>query len=265
MRIPLLAGRDFTNADVEKAQGVVIVSESLARKHWGVTNAVGRRLKLGKPGGPQPWLTVIGVVKDVRYREWEALRNDLYIPYTQRAQHRSDFVIRTATNPETLIAAVRSAVRSIDPDQAISNVTTMESLVNAALARARFNMMLLTVFAVCALVLASIGVYGLVSYFVAQRRGEIGIRMALGATVQNIVGLVVREGFLTLSSGVAIGVAASLALMRMLGTLLYGVQATDFATYAAVVAVLIVCGALACVVPAVRAARVTHISASLLR
>ena len=227
MRIPLICGRDFTSTDAEKAQGVVIVNESLARKHWGTTGAIGRRLKLGKSGGPQPWLTVVGVAKDVRYREWEALRSDIYIPYTQRAQHRSDFVVRTATDPGGLIAAVRSTIRSIDPDQAISNVTTMESLVDSALARARFSMMLLTVFAVCALVLASIGVYGLVSYFVAQRRGEIGIRMALGATVRNIVGLVVQEGFMMVGAGVVIGVAASLALMRMLGTLLYGVDATD--------------------------------------
>lgn len=260
MSIPLLAGRDFARGDTEKAQGVIIVNESFAKRHWGVSNAVGRRVKLGRPGGPQPWLTVVGVAKDVRYREWEAVRTDLYIPFTQRAQHRSDFVVKTTGDPTALAGAVRAAVRELDKDQAISNVTTMRALVDAALARAKFNMAMLTIFAACALALASIGVYGVISYFVAQRRTEIGIRMALGATTGGVARLVLGQGIGLVTAGIVGGVVGALALTRWMGSILYGIKATDPGTYATVVAVLLLCGVGACLIPVLRAVRVSPAS-----
>jgi predicted permease len=260
MGIRLIAGRDFTAADTEKTKGVVIVNESTARRHWRGQPAVGKHLRLGREA-KAPWLEVVGVVSDVRYREWEAVRPDLYVPFTQRAQHRSDFVVKTKGDPASLAAVVQREVLAIDPNQAISNVTTMEALVDRALARSRFNSTILAVLAGSALVLAAIGIYGLLSYSVEQRRSEIGIRLALGATPGRIVGLVTAGGLRMAGCGAAAGVLAAALLSPLLEAQLYAVERLDPVSYSGAAIALILAAAAACVVPALRAAVVDPVRA----
>jgi hypothetical protein len=181
MHIPMLAGRDFTPLDRTGGERVAIVSAALASRYWPGQNAVGKRLKLVRPDAVAPWLRVIAVVADVRYREWETSRFDVYIPLEQRAQHRSDFVVRTSNDPLALSGEIQRAIASIDKDQPVSSLTTVDSLVAETFALPRFNLTLLVVFAGCALALAMAGVFALLMHAVTQRIHEIGIRMALGA------------------------------------------------------------------------------------
>jgi ABC-type antimicrobial peptide transport system permease subunit len=184
------------------------------------------------------------------------VRPDIYVPYTQRAQHRSDFVVRTHGDPALLVAAVRNEVLQLDKDLPVSNVTTMETLVDRALARSRFNGMVLGLLAGCALVLAVIGLYGVLSYTVAQRRGEIGIRMAVGASPWQMVRMVTLGGLRLTVLGTVVGVAAAWIVSRLYTSLLFQVSPLDPLTYAGAAVGILVVAALACAVPAMRAARV---------
>jgi putative ABC transport system permease protein len=258
MGIRLIAGRDFTSADVHTTSGVAIINESTAKKHWPAGDAIGRHIRVGRDP-KQPWLTIVGIVRDVRYREWEAARPDLYIPYTQRAQLRSDFVIKTHGDPTALLNAVRNEVSALDPEQAVSNVTTMESLVDRALARSRFNSTILGILAQCALVLAAIGLYGVLSYAVAQRIAEIGIRMAIGASPWDMVRMVTMGGVRLAIYGTFIGVAAAWMVSTAYSALLFKINPLDPLTYIAAIAGLWLLAALAAAGPAIRAAKVDPI------
>jgi putative ABC transport system permease protein len=255
MGIPVLAGRDFVAADNSTASGVVIVNEGTARRFWPGGDAVGKRLRLGSAPSA-PWLTVVGVAKDVSYREWESVRPDLYIPLLQRAQHRTDFVIKANADPWTLVAALRREVFAIDKDQPISNVTTMDALVDAALARSRFNGAVLALLAGCAVLLAAIGIYAVLSYSVIQRTPEIGIRMALGATPSKVARLVTASGLRLVLVGVALGLLAAAMVGRLLSGLLYGVTALDLRAYALAAGVLMAVASIACLAPALRSASI---------
>jgi putative ABC transport system permease protein len=255
MGIRFLEGRDFRTADVEVAPGVVIINAGTARRHWPGRSAIGRRIRLN-PDPKAPWLTVAGVVSDVRYREWQSAQPDFYVPYTQRAQHRTDFVVKTAGDPEALAEAVRRKVLAIDPQQPISNVTTMERLVDRAISGSRFVAMVLTLLSACALGLAAIGIYGVLSYAVALRTWEIGIRIALGSTPGQVLGLIAASGMRTAMYGAAAGIAAAIALVRVLSSLVYGVGLSDPAAWASAVCALFAAAMAACVVPARRAAKV---------
>ncbi|MEO8125972.1 MAG: ABC transporter permease [Bryobacteraceae bacterium] len=256
MRIPLLAGRDVALTDTAEAPGALMVNESTAKRYWPGQQAVGKRLKLGGPNNKNPWLTVVGVVKDVRYREWESARVDLYIPFYQRSQHRSDFVVKTAVDPLTLVSAVRSAVYALDKDQPLSSITTVDTLVSRTLARPRFNMLVFSWFAAVAVLLGVIGIYGVLAYSVAQQSHEIGIRMALGSSPGRILRQMLAEGLRLAVTGTALGIVLSLATTRLMSALLFTISAHDPWTFATVsIGVLAVC-VLACVVPAVRAADV---------
>jgi putative ABC transport system permease protein len=256
MGIRLTDGRDFNQFDQEKGEGVVILNESTARRFFPGQSAIGKRVKLGKPESPAPWLKVVGVVNDVRYREWEATRADAYIPYTQRAQHRSDFVVRARGNPLDLVPAIRQAVLKLNPNQPISKVTTMERLVDAALARPRFNMMLLTLFALCALALAAFGVFSVLSYTVVQRTREIGIRMALGGTPRDIISFVLRSGMRFVFIGLVAGLAVSLFAARAMESLLFDTKTFDPLAFLGGTLLLVVVATLACSLPALRATRI---------
>jgi len=256
LRIPLLAGRDFDSNDVPATAGVVIVNQTAARRLWPDGAAVGKRLRLG--GSPKaPWLTVVGVTEDVRYREWESARPDFYVPYTQRAQHRSDFVVRTRlTDPWALANSVRQVVFAIDKNQPISNLTTMEVLVDQALARARLTAVLLSAVTCCAAGLAAIGIYGLLSYTVGQRTREIGVRTALGATPRQVATAITVDIARFAGAGLAIGLAAAAATAIVLRSQLFGVSGLDPMTYGIAVAGLLFLGGLASAIPAWRASSI---------
>ncbi len=256
MQIRMLAGRDFTDADTEQAPGVVIINESTARRHFGSPHlAIGKRLRLSK-NPKAPWLTVTGVVADVRYREWETARPDMYVPISQRAQHRSDFVIRTSGDPGQLAAAVRREVFAIDPNQPISQVTTMDRLVDRALARSRFTGFVLTALAFCALALSSLGIYSVLAWNVARRTPEIGVRMAIGATPAAILRMVAANTFRFVGVGLAAGLVGAVALTRAVQSLLYGVTPWNAGAWLGAALVMGLVAALACAGPALRAARV---------
>jgi putative ABC transport system permease protein len=204
---------------------------------------------------------VVGVAKDARYREWGALRLDIYVPMRQKAQFRTDFVIRTSVDPLTVAPAVRQAIYSIDPDQPLTEVTTLDKAVASVLARPRFNLLLLSIFAGLSLLLAAIGVYGVVAYSVTQRTREIGIRMALGAQAAGVTRLIVTDALASIGAGVVAGLVLALVFSTFLRGLLYGVSPTDPLTFASIAVLLSAVGLLASFIPARRAARVDPIVA----
>jgi putative ABC transport system permease protein len=261
MSIPLRQGRYFTAQDNQQSMPVAIVNETMAREYWPNGDAVGRRFKLGDPTEDTPWYTVVGIVGDVRQMGIDvAVKGEMYLPYGQVSGYDwfvpRDLVLRTNGDPASLVSAVRQAVRAVDPDQPISNVATMEEVLGTETAQRRLGMILLTAFAVLALLLASLGIYGVLAYFVAQHRNEIGVRLALGATPAKILLLVLQKGMKLTLLGVAIGLATSFALTRLMSSLLFGVKAVDPLTFAAVPLLLASVALLACWIPARRAAKV---------
>jgi putative ABC transport system permease protein len=258
MRIPVRRGRTFDDADADGAPGVVVVGESFARRYWPGRDPIGQRLKIPLSEAPRynwTWLTVVGVVGDARYRELQASRLDLYLSYLQSPYGPKHLVVRTAGDPLALAPAVRAVVRDVDRDLLAEDMTSMESLVDAALGAPRFGMQLLSAFALAALALAALGTYGVMAFLVGRRTREIGVRMALGARSTDVLRLVFGQGMRPVLVGVAAGVAGSLALGRGLSALLFGVAGHDAATLAGAAAVLAAVAAAACYFPARRAAR----------
>jgi putative ABC transport system permease protein len=261
MSVPLRQGRYFTAQDNELSMPVAIVNETMAREYWPNGDAVGRRFKLGDPAEDTPWFTIVGVVGDVRQMGIDVpVKGEMYLPYGQVAPYEfyapRDLALRTNGDPMSVAGAVRQAIRSVDTDQPVSNVATMEEVLGREASQRRLGMILLTAFAVLALLLASLGIYGVLAYFVAQHRNEIGVRLALGATPARILLLVLQKGMKLTLLGVAIGLVASFALTRLMSSLLFGVKAVDPLTFAAVPVLLASVALLACWIPARRAARV---------
>ncbi len=269
MGIPLRAGRDFTELDSPDAPGVIILNETLARRHWPSEDPIGKRVTLDDPRdntrAPE-WLTVVGVVKDVKQSSWtDAPSNEIYVPF-QRSRGffvstsgiftSMTIVVRTSVEAQSLAVAAQEAVRAINRNLPVSNVATMEQVVADTLWQPRFNLQLIGLFAGVALTLAAIGLYGVMSYSVAQRTREVGLRMALGAQRHDVLKLVVGQGMKLAVLGVAMGLAASVALTRLMEKLLFEVSATDFTTFAVIAGLLTLVALLACWVPARRAAKV---------
>ncbi|MDQ3013130.1 MAG: FtsX-like permease family protein, partial [Acidobacteriota bacterium] len=240
---------------------VVIVNETLARQHWPGENALGKRIKLGQARSTDPWTTIVGVVADVRQMGLDVpVKAEMYFPYRQittRVFFRPrDLVIRATGNPMDLVAAVRREIRAVEPDQPISNIATMADQLGEETQQRRMGMILLASFAALALLLATLGIYGVLSYFVAQHTPEIGVRMALGAQSRDVFGLVLKKGMSMTLLGVGIGMAATLALTRLMSSLLFGVSATDPLTFALIALLLTLVALLACYLPARRATKV---------
>jgi len=262
MGIPLREGRFFTPQDTQQSMRVVVVNEELAHAQWPGKDPVGRRLKVNLSG--KPWLTVIGVAGNVR-TEWPMpeFRQEFYLPYTQYPWDLAprDLVIRTAMNPTAVAAAIRREVVALDKDQPVSDIRTLEDVVGEAVGPQRFAMMLLGAFAALALVLASVGIYGVMAYSVSQRTHEIGVRMALGAPRGNVLGMVVGEALVLAMIGAGLGLAGAWGLTRLLSSLLYSVRSTDPLTFTLVPLVLVGVSAFASYIPARRATRVDPIVA----
>jgi putative ABC transport system permease protein len=259
MGIPLLRGRVFDDRDRADRPPVVVVGATMARQVWPDQEAVGRRLRLK---GREEWATVIGVVGDVKHAGFdEPPRPQVYLTHEQDARIFACLVARTAGDPRAMVAPLRQAFWSVDPDQPVWKVQPMEDLVQASLGSSRAMATLVGLFAAASVLLAALGLYGVMSYAVSQRTREIGIRMALGARGGEVLRLVVGRGLALTAVAVAVGVAGAAALSRVLVTLLFGVKATDATTFAAAAAVMCVVSLLASYLPARRAARLDPMTA----
>jgi predicted permease len=259
--VTLVEGRLPDDRDGAGAPLVIVVNETLARRFWPRESALGHRVTLG--GRTPVWRTIVGVVKDVRERGYEPeLKPGVYSPYPQGpdtwAQTES-IVVRGAVDPVALAGAVRQVIAAIDPEQPVSAIRTMDEILDRTVADRTQQLTLLGAFAALALLLASIGLYGVLSYAVTQRSREIGLRIALGATARGVVGMVVGRGLALTGVGLGIGLAAAAGATRAMKSMLYGVQAIDPSTFAAVSALLCGIAGLACWLPARRAARVDPI------
>lgn len=265
MRIPLLEGREFAASDAGASAPVAIVNETLAHRYWPDEDPVGKQIRLHLSPEPEPWrpatrdswLTVVGIVGDVR--EWSLggkTPGIVYMPYRQAPSRLMCLVIRTTPAPEGLVPSVRKAILSIDKDQAVAEVKTMRDFLGATFARRRLSMFLLSAFAVLATFLAAVGIYGLMSYAVAQRTHEIGIRLALGALPRDVLALILSDGLRLALLGAFLGGILSIGASRWIASELYGVRASDPVTLASVAVFVIGVALTACYVPARRATKV---------
>jgi putative ABC transport system permease protein len=264
MNIPV-RGREFTERDVSSSVHVAVVNDALARKYWPRGDAIGKRVQFQQDTMKR--YEIVGIAGNIRHGALDAApKPELYVPVFQPlfdrfAMPAMDLVIRTAQEPQTLAMALRQTVAALDPDQPVADVRTMEERIGQSLAVRRFNMLLLVLFASVALVLAAIGMSGLVAYAVAQRTREIGVRLALGAQPREVVALLVRDGMMPALAGAAAGLAIAIGATRLMSSLLFGVGATDAATFATVAALLAVVALVACWLPARRATRVDPVLA----
>ena len=255
LQIPLVSGRTFTDADDASARPVMIIDERVAATVFGTASPIGRRVRI--PVANQPWLTIVGVVGHIRHdRLDEDVRPQVYWNYKQRAQDRMALVVRTRTDPQALAASLAGAIRSVDPEQPVYDARTLEEVVDRSLGSRWLQTVLLGAFASIALLLASIGVYGVIAYAVGQRSREFGIRLALGATRREIVALVLKRGTALFAAGAIVGVLAAAATARVLATLLFDVTSSDPISFGSATIVLFLVALAACGIPARRAARV---------
>ena len=258
MGIPLLAGRLVTEQDVTNNTASVLINEAMARRFWPGEDPIGKRISTATSSGQQTrWQTIVGVVGNVRHLGLDVEpRPEIYYHTNTSPPFGPVVVIRTTADPEQLISAARAKVRELDRDVPVSNVNTMEQLVAQSVAERRFGMSLVTIFAAIALLLAVIGIYGVVSYSVAQRTTEIGVRMALGASATDVLKMVLRKGMTLALIGVGLGLAGAVVVTRLLAAMLFAVKPTDLATFSIVSVGLIFVALLACYVPARRAMKV---------
>ena len=257
LKTPLLRGRFFTDSDNLDAPGVVIINEALAKKYWPNEDALGKRITFSDPRKPNPkWLTIVGIVRSIRHRGLDVdAAPEYYVSIKQRAESSMILAVRSSQDPRSLTSAVRREIQSIDPDQPIANVRTLENVTADSVAPRRMSMVLLGAFAGIALLLASVGIYGVISYLVVQRTHEIGVRMALGAQRGDVVRLVVGHAAKLVGIGTVIGLVLALFSTRALSAFLYTVGAFDFATFVLVTVALAAVALLASYVPALRATR----------
>jgi putative ABC transport system permease protein len=264
LRIPLRAGRSLGGQDGGGARLAVVVSDTVVHRYWGGVReqALGARIRLGDEPSPEAWRTIVGVVGDVRNDDIDAPPLPMvYVPLAQRASREMTLVLRTRDTPLAHVEDARAAVAAIDADQPVYEVKTMAQIFEEDLRQSVVLGAVLGIFACVALLLAAIGIYGVVSHAVAQRTREIGVRIALGATAHNVRRLVVHQGFVPVAAGLAIGLAASLGASELLASLLYGVTPTDPVTYGSVVLILAAVALIACVAPARRAMHVDPVTA----
>jgi predicted permease len=257
MKIALTSGRFFSEQDTKDSMKVAVIDENMARTYWPNTEAVGKRLKRGGATSDAPWLTVIGVVANVKQYALDSdSRVTFYTPHEQTPSSTMFVTVRTAGDPHLLAAAVTNEARAMDPNVPVYDVKTMEQRLSESLARRRFAMLALGLFATVAMLLASVGIYGVISYTVAERTREIGIRVALGAQTRDVISLIIRQGMLLACIGVGIGVAVASLLTRVMSSLLFSVSATDPMTFAIPSLLLTGVALVACYLPARRAIRV---------
>jgi predicted permease len=254
LRIPLLRGREFTDHDDAEAPGVAMVNQTLVRRFWPNDNPIGKHILLGQR---QPPVEVVGVFGDLKNATLgDDAAPEVMLPFPQLPWPLLNLSVRAAGDPHSLISAIRRQVALVDKDQPLTSVQTMEEVVGSASAQPRFTMLLLAVFSATALILSIVGIYGVIAYLVAQRTGELGIRMALGADQSDVLKLVVGHGLRLTAIGIALGLAGALALTRLMSSLLYQTSATDPIAFMASALLFTVVAVLASYLPARRATRI---------
>jgi putative ABC transport system permease protein len=260
--IPLRQGRGFDRTDRALSRPVAIVNETMARLYWPGQDAVGKRFKVGDPDSEAPWVTIVGIVGDVRQMGLDApVKAEMYLPYSQVTDQPwfapRDLVVRTTSaEPLSLVPSVKREIAAVDPEQAVSNIRTLDEILDEEVVERRLGATLLTVFAVLALLLGSLGIHGILSYFVVQHTPEIGVRLALGASRGDILRLVLGRGMTLALVGVGLGSLGGLWLTRLMSSLLFGISPTDPATFAFAALLLTALALLACYLPARRAVQV---------
>jgi putative ABC transport system permease protein len=261
MKVPIIEGRGFTSGDRLKAPQVVVINQTMARRFWPNENPIGKRLNLGTDEAPD-FCEIIGIVGDVKHFGPEAeSKPQLYISHVQSPARWMSLIVRTVRNHLNLVSSVRAEVLALDAAQPVYDIQTLEKSVAQSLAPRRFAMLLLAIFAIVALALGAIGIYGVISYAVSKRTHEIGIRMALGARRQDVLGLVVRQGMKLALIGVGVGLTGALAITRVLQSLLFEVKPFDPLIFLLVTLSLAAVALFACWLPARRAAEVEPMEA----
>jgi putative ABC transport system permease protein len=261
MQIPLKRGRLFTEQEATEMRHVVVVNETLAQKYFPNEEALGKRIKIWMSDEPVP-TEIIGIVADSRHKNLDGEIEPMsYWPHPELAFPFMTLVIRTKGDAGNIAASARNVIQTLDPEQPVSDVRTLESVLGKSIAKARFSTLLLTVFAGVALVLAAVGIYGVISYLVTQRLHEIGVRMALGAQTRDVLKLVLRNGMVLALVGVLIGLGGAFALTRVMTSLLFGITPTDAVTFGTVSALLMLVALFACYIPARRATKVDPLMA----
>jgi putative ABC transport system permease protein len=257
MGIPLVSGRDFSLDDDTDAPPVVIINQTMAQRYFPIGEAVGARIHFGDFGPDAAWITIVGVVGDVKNNGLSAEDSlTIYQPFEQGPAVPISLFLRSSSSPQSLTAGVRDVVQTMDKDLPIANIKTGEELLYEAVGQPRFHTLLIALFAGLALLLAAVGIYGVISYSVAQRTHELGIRLAVGARPRDVLFLVIRQGMMLTLTGTVIGVLAAFGLTRLLSSLLFQVSATDPMTFVAVATLLVAVALLACWIPARRATKV---------
>jgi putative ABC transport system permease protein len=263
MKIELLNGRDFTKHDTASTQTVAIVNEAFVRAYFPDENPIGKRVKPGVSlTNETPWREIVGVVRNVKHRSQKHDYDpELYVPHAQLPMWGMALVVRTEGDPKAVARALQAEATSIDKDIPVYRLKTMDQYLGTAMAKPRFNALLLGMFGVLALLLTAIGLYGVIAYSVAQRTQEIGIRVALGAQSTDVMKMVVRQGMVLTLAGLAVGIASAFYLTRLLSAMLYGISATDKGTFVSTALILLGVALAASFIPARRAARVDPIIA----
>jgi putative ABC transport system permease protein len=258
MKIPIRGGRAIDQRDTKDSAPVVMVNEAFARRFLPNVNPIGQRVLIDRDNPNPPSLEIVGLAANTKHDELGEVESpEMYVPFTQEPERSMDIVLRLASsNLAGIDPTVRRAIKEIDKDLFVPKLERMEVLLANQLAQPRFNMMLLCVFAAVAMILAAVGIYGVIAYSVTQRTREIGIRMALGAQRTDMLGMVLRQSLSLVLVGITIGIVAALAATRLLSSLLYGVGANDLTIYGAVVVLLGGAALLASYVPARRAMKV---------
>lgn len=257
MKIPILQGRDFLNTDTADGPGAVIISDSLAKKYLPNGNPVGKRIRRGGVGSDSDWSTVVGVVGDIRHFGLEKeIQPMIYFPYTQVPERESRIVARISGNPRAMADLIQQQVHSIDKDLAVFQIQSTEQTVQESIAQPRFNLYLIATFSLLAVVLACIGIYGVISYTVSQRTQEFGIRIALGARSKDILSILLKEGLLLVCGRLLIGSLAAMPVGRLISSLLFQVNPNDPAAHTVVAVMLMVIALGACLAPGLRATRI---------
>jgi putative ABC transport system permease protein len=261
LRIPLIAGRFIEDSDREGAQPVVVINEAMVKTYFGDQSPLGKKMQLGAiPDDTTPWMMVVGVVGNVKQSLVTDMPTEMYVPYRQANEvlpvQTMSVVMRTEVDPGLLVPNLRATVRKTNPDQPVVRIRTMEENVAQNFSQPQFRALLLSIFAGLALLIAAVGVYGVMAYSTAQRSGEMAIRMALGCSVERIFTLVVTDGLRLILIGVGIGTALTLVLGHWLKSLLFGVSSTDALTLLGAIAVVMAAGMAATLLPAWRASRV---------